>query len=105
MGKSDGNGAGGKMAGAALVAGVVGAAAGVLMAPKSGKETRADIKRESKKAKDNAQKQYHQARQKASQKSDELKQKAADKTQELASKGNDAAQRRAESVKPHHTER
>lgn len=46
----------GKWAGAALAAGAIGYVAGVLTAPKSGKETRADIKHAASKARSEAEK-------------------------------------------------
>ena len=49
-----------------IIAAVTGFAAGILLAPKSGKETRADIKKKANEAKDYAVKQAGVAKEKAS---------------------------------------
>ena len=67
---------GGKFALGALIAGAVGYVAGILTAPKSGKETRADLKRKATEIKDEASKRVNSAKNEAAKKGNELKDQA-----------------------------
>lgn len=67
-----------------IVGAIAGAIAGLLAAPKSGKETRADIKRHANVAKDEAKKRVGEAKVKAGEVADEAK-KTADRVKHVAS--------------------
>ena len=67
----------GKAFGAAVLGAVVGAIAGVLFAPKSGKETREDLKRKADEAKKTAEKKTDAAKKAARESMDEVKEAAA----------------------------
>lgn len=66
-----------------IVGAVAGAVAGFLTAPKSGKETREDIKRRAGNAKDEATKRVNDAREKAGEVADEAK-KTVDRAKNVA---------------------
>lgn len=68
----------GKFALGALIGAVAGIIAGVLTAPKSGKETRADIKNKAVELKGEAAKRADEAKDKSSQVVNEVKDKAGD---------------------------
>lgn len=68
----------GKFALGAVIGAVAGVIAGVLTAPKSGKETRADIKHKAVELKDDAAKRADEAKSKSAQVVNEVKGKADD---------------------------
>jgi len=68
----------GKLAMGALFGAVAGVAAGILTAPKSGKETRADLKKKANETKEIASRQTKEARAKASTAANEARGRAED---------------------------
>lgn len=78
-----------------VVGALVGAVAALLMAPKSGKETRQDIKEGANKAKDEADKRYNQAKDEVNKRSRQVQKTA--KT--YSTKTKRAAKRAAADVK------
>lgn len=68
-----------------VVASAIGAGvlAGLMLAPKSGKETRKDIKNKLDETKDNIEKKSSEVRTDIKEKKDELKQKVENKVEEL----------------------
>jgi gas vesicle protein len=79
----------GKFAAGALVGAVVGVAAGILTAPKSGKETRADIKAKATNVKNEAVKKGNEVKSKAEEVVEDTRDKAVElkKRTENAVKG------------------
>lgn len=69
---------GSKFALGAIVGTAIGAVAGILAAPKSGKETRQDIKTKAKETKLKADKKYSDTKDSAKAKADQAKAKAED---------------------------
>ena len=73
-----------------IVGAVAGAVAGLLAAPKSGKETRADLKRHANAAKDEATKRVGEAKVKAGEVAEEAK-KTVDRVKHVADSAVDGA--------------
>lgn len=76
----------GKFALGAVVAALSGFVAGVLTAPKSGKETRDDLKNDALKAKDTVTKEAEKAKELATEKVEEVKQKAEKTVKDVKAK-------------------
>lgn len=97
MSKHDGNGAG--LAGVVLVAGLIGAGAALLLAPKSGKETRADLRWKMDEAKRKARLKREDYTDRVQHVADDVSDLAHDKIERVRSRANDKADQAKEAVK------
>lgn len=82
------------IAGVAFVAAVIGAAAAMLLAPKSGSETRDHIKRKMNEAKEKSKQKKEEMKGKARSKVEDATNEALNRTEETANKAQDEARRR-----------
>ena len=83
----------GKFAVGTLFGAVLGLLAGVLTAPKSGKETRADLKAKAEVMKSDATQKVEKAQMKANKVADDMKDKAAVATQDARARSDDLKER------------
>jgi len=97
MGKHDGTGTG--LAGVVLIAGLIGAGAALLLTPKSGKETRADLRWKMDEAKRNARRKREEYAERIHDVADDVSDIAHDKIERVRSRANDKADEAKEAVK------
>ena len=95
---SNSNNSGGKFALGALLGAAVGAVAAYLTAPKSGKETREDIKKRAGELKETAAKKTSEVLDTTSKKVDELRDKAGDIAEDVAHVAHEAEQNTREAL-------
>ncbi len=95
--RTDDGGAGGRVA-FFLIGGLVGAAAALLFAPKSGRELRADIADATRKGVDQARERATEAVEAGRERANEFYQTASSKATELAATAREAAHRRGETL-------
>lgn len=88
--KKVGMAAGTGLVGVATMAALAGATAALLLAPKSGKDTRSELKRKMHEAKERSKQKTDDMKESASEKTEEMRSKAEDKTKEMSDKAAEA---------------